>query len=60
MEEKDLSYNQKIWLDKHGGRTIEDVRADDDGLYVLFGNKIITKRYLPQRILPWNTQTLMQ
>ena len=46
-EKLELTLSQLYWLDTHGGRTVDDVKADDDGLYVLFGGRIIKKVYLP-------------
>jgi hypothetical protein len=53
-ERLELTWSQLYWLDTHGGRTVDDVKADDDGLYVLFGGRIIKKVYLPL----WKTKEI--
>jgi hypothetical protein len=44
-----LSYLQIDWLDSYGGRTEDDLRADDDGLYVemSMGGNAFKKKYMP-------------
>ena len=34
-----LTQEQLYWLDTHGGRTIEDVKTDDSGFFVLMGSR---------------------
>lgn len=40
MENQDinLTWEQRAWLDQHGGRLISDARKDEKGIYTLMGN----------------------